>query len=185
MSRQAARAGIAAYFTNAAGASDLPYVGTIYPARPVVMEEAAYTQTMLGQAVAQTPSGSSAVLVVNLPSDRRQRRADTGRGAVNDTQIYDVALEVFFASSGGTNNQAQDNGINAQQDYDGIIDSLESLIRADATMGGAAWSAGEYTAGIEHVQNEPYTTSDGMTIFIVGVVRFEFWTWVAGGVTPP
>lgn len=185
MSRTSARAGIAAYFTNAASAGGLPYVGTVYPARPVIMEETAYTQTMLGTAVAQTPSGSSAVLVVNLPTDRRQRRADTGRGAVQDTNIHDVALEVFFASAGGTSGQTQDNGINAQQDYDTIIDTLVDLIRDDPTMGGIAWSAGEYDAGVEHSQNEPHTSPDGMSVLIVGVLRWQFWDWVAGGVTPP
>ena len=178
MSRVSARAGITAYFTAGAAAGDLPYVGTIYPARPVVMNEQAYTQTLLGEAVAQTTGGSSAVLVVNLPTTRRQRRADTGRGATNDTEIHEAVIEVFFACSSGQ-------GLVAQQDYDEIIDSMITLIRADATFGGTAWSAAEYAAGIDHHQDPPFTLADGSTVAIVGTVDFQFWIWVDGNTTPP
>lgn len=168
MSRVTARAGIAGYFTNAA----IQHVGTVYSARPVILEETAYTQTMLGEAITQTDAGSSAVLVVNLPRTRRERKADTGRGAVNDVEIHEAATEVFFASTGG-------DGLLAQADYDQIIDSMIALIRNDPTMGGTLWSAGEYT-GVEHTMNEPYTDADGLTIFIVGTVRFEAYIWRAG-----
>ena len=171
MGRVAVRSAVATYLTNAA----LQYVGTVYPARPVILSERDYEQTLLGQAIALTAGGSSAVLVVNLPENNRQRRADTGRGAVNDTNIHTIALEVWFASVGG-------DGVAAQQDYDGIIDAIFILIRADATMGGLVWSSGEYTAGIHHQQSEPYTDEDGLVVQIAGVVRFEVFEWVAGNV---
>ena len=171
MGRVAVRAATAAYITNAA----LQYVGTVYPARPVILGERDYEQTLLGQAISLTSGGSSAVLVVNIPENSRQRRADTGRGAVNDTNIHQIALEVWFASVAG-------DGVVAQQDYDGIIDSIFVLIRADATMGGLVWSSGEYAAGIHHQQSEPYTDADGLVVQIAGVVRFEVWEWVDGNV---
>jgi hypothetical protein len=171
MGRVAVRSAVAAYLTNAA----LPFVGTVYPARPVVLSESAYEQTMIGEAVALTQGGSSAVLVVNIPSDERSRRADTGRGAVNDTRIHQVALELWFASMAG-------DGIRAQSDYDGIVDAIVVLIRADATMGGLVWSAGEYTAGIHHEHAAPYTDADGTVVQIPGVIRFEVWEWAAGNV---
>jgi hypothetical protein len=169
MGRVAVRSAVAAYLTNAG----LQYVGTVYPARPVILTEDAYEQTLLGEAIAQTLGGSSAVLVVNIPSDERMRRADTGRGAVNDTRIHQVALELWFASVAGS-------GIQAQQDYDGIVDSIVTLIRQDATLGGQAWSSGEYTAGIRHEQAMPYTDADATIVQIPGVIRWEVWEWDVG-----
>jgi hypothetical protein len=170
MGRVAVRSAVAAYLTNAG----VQYVGTVYPARPVVLTEDAYEQTLLGEAIALTiAGGSSAVLVVNIPSDERMRRADTGRGAVNDTRVHTVALEVWFASVAG-------DGVQAQQDYDGIVDSIVTLIRADATLGGQVWSSGEYTAGIHHEQAMPYTDADGAVVQIPGVIRFEVWEWLTG-----
>lgn len=171
MSRVNAREAITAYFTNAG----LPNVGTVYAARPLLIEETAYTETLLGQAVAETVNGSSMVLVVNMPTDSRLRRADTGRGAVNDTEIHKAALELFFASDGG-------DAVAAQYDYDTTVDLLIALIRKDATFGGRLWSVGEYTAGVDHQQGMPYTDADGLTIFIVGLLHFEAWEWVAGNV---
>ena len=87
------REAIAAFLQNA----EIPHVGIVYPARPELIPEQAYEANRMGEAVS-TDAGSSAVLVVNLPADTRQRRADTGRGAVNDSRIYKAAIEVFFAA---------------------------------------------------------------------------------------
>ena len=163
------RAAVTSYFT----AANIPYVGTIYSARPTVVNEQDYEQTLMGQIVASTPNGSRAVLVVNIPNDDRQRRADTGRGAVNDSRIHDVVMEIFFACVAGDATQAQ-------TDYDGIVDAMVTLIRHDPTMGGGSWSAGEYTTGISHRQSMPYTDEDGLIVFIPGIVRFEAWEWIAG-----
>jgi hypothetical protein len=153
----------------------LSYVGQVFPARPEVLTEQAYETNRFGEAVA-SGNGSSAVLVVNLPQDDRQRRADTGRGAVNDQWTYKVALEVWFASTLGE-------AVRAQEDYDAVIDGIENLIRSNATLASdAIWSAGEYEAGISHTQGMPFTDSDGMTVMIHGVVRFDAMQWVAGPV---
>ena len=172
MGRVAVRAAVAAYLTDAA----LPFVGTVYPARPVILTEDAYEQTLLGEAIAQTLGASSAVLVVNIVSDERMRRALTGIAAVNDTRIHDVALEVWFACVAG-------DGIGAQTDYDGIVDAIVTLIRADCTMGGRVWQAGEFEAGVHHEQAMPYLDADGQVVQIPGVVRFQVWEWIVGNVS--
>ena len=172
MSRLAVREAIASFLAEAG----VEYVGIVYEARPEIINEQDYEANRMGEAVSSA-SGSSAVLVVNLPSDNRKRRADTGRGAVNDSRIYKAAVEIFFASTAG-------NAVKAQEDYDVIVDGIVNGIRADATLGapGTVWSAGEYDDGVDHVQGEPYTDADGMTVFIPGVVHFEAWEWIAGNV---
>ena len=170
--RLALRTAVAEYFAN----GGLPYVGAVYPARPEVLPEAAYELNRFNEVV-QSTTGSGTTLVVDVPSDKRERRALTGRVGVNDTHIYNIALEVWFANvSGG--------GVVAQEDYDTVSSAIVNLIRANATLGtsGTVWSAGEYAAGIQHEQREPSTNEDGTTVFIFGVVRFEAWTWIAGNV---
>ena len=173
MSRVTARQGIAAYLTNAS----VPNVGTVYPARPTILQEDAYVQKMTGEAISQTENGSSAVLVVNMVRSQRQRRALTGRDATNDTLIHSVDLEVFFASYAGK-------GVEGQYDYDGITDAITDLVRADPTFGGSLWSAGEYTSGVDHRQGEPFLAPGGAAVMIVGAISFEAWEWVNGPVSP-
>ncbi len=170
MGRLEVRTAVAAFFAEA----DLQFVGKVFPARPEIVPEDAYETNRLGEAVPSV-AGSSAVLVVNIPSDVRTRRADTGRGAVNDTYIHAVAMEVFFASTKGE-------AIPAQQDYDTVIDGMITLIRSNATMNTVStiWSAGEYEHGVQHEQKAPMTGADGMTVLISGVVKFEAYEWIAG-----
>lgn len=171
MGRAAVRTAIQSYIQGLG----VNYLGTVHPARPTILQEADYEQTMAGKATAASDNGSACVAVVNIPSDLRQRRADTGRGAVNDSNIHQIALELFFASTGG-------DAVAAQEDYDSIVDALFIGIRANATPGGASvvWSAGEFQAGVAHNQTEPYTSDDGLTILINGVIRFEAWEWIKG-----
>lgn len=172
MSRVAMRRAIGEYLRE----NKIPHTGTVYNARPEIMPENAYESNIFGE-LAATANGSSAVLVVSLPSDIRRRVADTGRGAVNDQHIYTAVVEVYFASTGGE-------GVKAQEDYDEIVDEIIKLIRANATLNAPAtvWSAGEYEKGIEHHQSEPYTGADGMTILVYGVVKFDAYEWIAGQV---
>lgn len=171
MSRLAVRTAVKTFLEEA----DLQYVGKVHAARPQIVSEQDYERNRMGEAI-PSESGSSAVLVVGIPSDDRMRRADTGRGAVNDTQIHKIALEIFFASTGGK-------AVKAQEDYDVVVDGIVSLIRSNAILNapGVIWSAGEYQAGIQHQQGLPYTDG-GLTVFIFGVVHFEAWEWIAGPV---
>lgn len=169
MTRAAVRSAAQSFFEGL----NLPFVGTVFPARSYVHGED-YEQNAAFQYVGSV-NGSGAVLVVNIPSEKRQRRAMTGRGGVNDSCIYRMAIEVYFASTAGQ-------PVDAQTDYDQIIDEMELQIRANPNLGNpiAVWSAGEFNYGVEHEQSEPWTEEDGTTIFITGVVRFEAWEWDAG-----
>lgn len=172
MSRLAVRQAIKTFLEDA----KIAHVGLVYAARPEVVSEQDYEANRFGEAV-ETASGSSAVLVIDLTSDVRQRRADTGRTAVNDSVIHNVALEVFFASSGG-------DGVQAQEDYDTVVQGIMDTIRSDGTMKAPAtiWSAGEYEAGIKHEQAAPFTDAEGLNILIFGAIFFDAWEWVAGNV---
>jgi hypothetical protein len=169
MSRRTVRTAVQEYFDEAA----LTHVGKVYAARPEIVNEQDYEENRLKEAVPST-HGSSAILVVNIPTDDRQRRADTGRGAVNDSVIHRIAMEVFFASTAGE-------AVPAQEDYDSIIDAIFGLIRGNATLGSSViWSAGEYEHGIKHQQGQPFTDADGTVIFISGAVLFDAYEWIAG-----
>lgn len=168
MGRLQVRQAVAAAIT----AAKINYVGTVYEARPTILQESDYAGLMFNAASA---NGSAAVVVVNITDDKRQRKADTGRGAVNDTNIHSVVLELFFSSTSG-------DAVAAQLDYDAIVDALIVLIRNNPTMSAPStvWSAGEFTEGVTHSQGEPYTSEDGLTILIPGVVKFQAWEWLAG-----
>ncbi len=170
MGRAEVRAGVVTTLENAVTAGTLPYVGSVFPARPVIVPEDAYVQTMQGQAIQESANGSACLIVVNILSDTRNRYANVGRAYVADWAKHRVELELFFASTAGE-------GIAAQEDYDAIYDALEKIIRANPTMSAPSyvWSAGEYRYGVQHQQSTPYTSEDGLTVFINAVVRFEAW----------
>lgn len=178
MGRVSVREAVANALANAA----IPNVGTVFPARPEVAVEQdweapnpVYTASRFAEA-AQTQSGSSAVLVVNLVSDKRQRRTLGGQGS-NDTRIHETVLEVWFACTSGE-------AVQAQVDYDSIIDSIVALVRSNSTLSApkTVWQAGEFQAGVEHQQAMPYTDADGMTVLIGGIVRWQTYEWIAGPV---
>jgi len=169
--RATVRAAVASLLSNGA----VPYVGQVYPARPVIMQEQDYEFYMVGQAAVYVSStnGSAAVLVVNIPQSERQRRADTGRGAVNDSAIHDIVLEVFFASVGGE-------GIAAQADHDTITDAIVTLVRSSPTLANRVWSSGEFDAGVRVDEGEPYTDEAGLTVFIPTTIHWQVYEWDAG-----
>lgn len=169
------RAGVRAAYQTYLQEANIPYLGTVYAARPTILSEDDYTQTLTGQAITESANGSSCVVVINIVGDKRERMADTGRGAVNDTNIHKMVLELFFASSSG-------DAVSAQQDYDAVVDALIITLRANPTPGGTAvvWSAGEYTAGVVHDQDEPFSSADGLTVLINGVIRYDAYEWVVG-----
>jgi hypothetical protein len=170
MSRLTVRNAIATYLN----AANINYVGAVKPTRDYV-DGANYDEHNLNGVISliSSSTGSGCVLIVNLTEDKRQRRALTGRGAVNDTNVHTVALELFFANTSGQVPAAQ-------TDYDSIVDGVFEAIRADPTMGGALWSGGEYDPWIEHSQSAPYTDNSGTLVFVTGVVRWQAWEWLAG-----
>lgn len=174
------RATVRSAIQQAVQNAGIDYVGTVYPARPIVAQESAYRQTLTGQAVQASANGSAALLVVNLPDDHRTRYGDVGRGALADFDKHMIAIEIFFACAEGS-------GIQSQADYDTIIDQLVEFIRENPTMSApaAVWSAGEYRYGVRHAQDMPLTAEDGTTVVINGVVKFEAWEQIIGTIPIP
>lgn len=174
MGRAIVRAAVSNYFTNAG----IPFVGMVYSARPIVINENDYERTMSAGTIEfiESGNGSGAVMVVNIPDDKRVRKTLTGRGAVDDTNVHTIVLEIFFGSTGGE-------GISAQSDHDQLIDAVVTAIRSDPLLGTGGkpiWSAGEFDFGVVVEQAEPYTGSDGTTVFIPSTIRFQAWEWIAG-----
>lgn len=150
----------------------LPFVGTIYSARNYV-DEQDYLPALSTAAQQAAVNGSGAVLVVNLGASTRMRRTNTGRTAVDDTDIHDVVLEMFFATTSG-------DPVAAQADNDTLCDALVEAIRGDGTLGGRVWSSAEYRGGVKVEPYAPYTDEEGMTVFLPTLVRWEVWEWLAG-----
>lgn len=153
----------------------VPYLGTVFAARPVIAEEAAYVQTLGGMAIEASDNGSCALLVVNITDEHRVSEAITGDLSVNDSIAYHMLLEVFFASTAG-------DAIGAQLDYDDVVGTLEVAIRANPTPGGAdvVWSGAQFETGVDHHQDEPYSTDEGLTVLINGRINFDAYSWLAG-----
>ena len=154
--------------------AQLPLVGTVFATRAYI-NETDY-ETNAASFYSQNTYGSGCVIVVNLPGpDRRNRFTLTGRQSVNDFNIHPITLELFFASRSG-------DPIQAQMDYDIVVDGLVPYIRDNPTMSApeVVWSAGEYQAGVVHSQSSPFTLPDGLTVFINGVVTFEAWEQIIG-----
>jgi hypothetical protein len=166
MGRAAVRQAVTSFIQGAG----IPYVGSVYPARTYIVDMTDYTAL-----TGSSPNGSDAIVMVNIPSDKRTRVADVGRGAVDDTNIHPIALEIFFGSSAG-------DPVAAQEDYDQIIDAFFIAVRNNPTLGNGTviWSAGEFAAGVRHAQSEPFTDENGLTVMINGVIEFEAWEWPAG-----
>lgn len=160
--------------------ANIANVGTVFAARPVILQEQAYTDHMNGLAYQVTSqsneNGSGCVIVVNMPDDQRSRVALTGLGAVDDFNKHQLALELWFVNVSG-------DGLIAQLDYDAIVDALFILIRNNQKPGpsGIIWmSGGEVGTGVDHRMLQPYTDPDGLTIFINGSMRYQAWEQLVG-----
>ena len=154
--------------------AQLELVGTVFAGRAYI-DETDY-ETNAASFYSQNSYGSGCVIVINLPGpDRRTRLTLTGRQSVNDFNVHPAVLELFFASRSG-------DPLQAQHDYDVVVDGLVPFIRNNPTMSApeVVWSAGEYQAGVVHNQSSPFTSPDGLTVFINGVVRFEAWEQIIG-----
>jgi hypothetical protein len=179
MSRLAVREAIASYLN----AAEINYVGAVFPARPIILDESAYEERMLNGALSYVASdqGSGCALVVNITEDHRERMADTGYSYVNDMNKRSISVELWFACLGDP-----ENGAGSQEDYDSIVDGVFIAVRADPTLGTAnqppasIWGAAVYPPYISHEQAAPYTTDEGLTVFIKGVVKFDAWSQDVG-----
>ena len=172
MGRADVRIAVQNYLQNLA----VPFLGTVFPARNYV-DENDYTARIVNNPSLLLPAGQNygCVVFINLTNDDRQRKADTGRGFVEDWCIHKVALELWFASNSG-------DPLGTQMAYDTTVDTIFTGVRADPLLGApqTVWSAAEFNTGISHMQSEPYTDEDGMTVFINGLIRMDVYEWLAG-----
>jgi hypothetical protein len=170
MGQASTRAAVVAALTS----QEFPGVGAVHAARAYISEQD-YEQNAMGF-YTQTINLSGAVLVVNLGiNDVRSRFVLVGRGNVGDWNIHRVAIEIFFANRGG-------DAVQAQFDYDNVVDEIVIYIRNNPTLSApiTVWSAGEYRFGVQHRQSAMFTTEDGPTVFIHGVIEFESWEQIMG-----
>lgn len=176
MGRKDVRLAIQAVIQNAG----IDYLGTVYPARPVIAEEDAYNHTMNGAATEESANGSACIVIVNIAQDDRERYALSGRSALADFAKHLIVLELFFASTAG-------DGVLAQVDYDQVVDEIVELVRENPTMSApnTVWSAGEYRYGVKHLQSQPYNSEDGLTVLINGTIKFEAWEQIVGPIPQP
>lgn len=163
MGRAAVRLAVAAYFAPPNTAN----VATLYRSRPKVVPGQAYNLAAMG--------GSGAVVIVHLTRDPEVREAMGGLTSGERYNRHQVALEIRLQS-------VKPEAMDAQDDYDAVVDSIFAMIHADRTLGtgggatGAVWQAGEGPAGIVHQPAEPVLTKQ--SVRLDGVVRFEAWEWV-------
>jgi len=170
MGRAATRQAITSYIESL----NLPFVGTVYPSRPMIVPEDAYDVSMAGQVVT-SPNGSSAIVVVHLPEDKRSRDPLTGYGFVEDKDVHAVILETWMGNVSG-------NAITAQADHDLFIDSLVMGLRGDPNLGNpqVIWAAGEFEKGVQVSQGEPYQQPDGTAMIFPCHIHFDAWEWLSG-----
>jgi hypothetical protein len=153
---------------------EFPLVGTVFAGRAYIDEQD--YEINAAKFYVENEYGSSCVIVVNLPGpDKRTRLTLTGRQSVDDMNVHPVVLELFFANREG-------DPIQAQFDYDSVVDAIVPWIRNNQTLGSpdVVWSAGEYEAGVVVQSSSPFVIPDGTTVFINGVIRFEAWEQIVG-----
>jgi len=177
MGRAAIRSAATAYLT----AANIPSVGNVFSARPTIIDEEDYEVSISGSMLNYivTENGSGSVLIVNLPNSDRTRETLTGYGGfVDDINKHEIVLELILANTDG-------DAVAAQDDHDAACDAITTAIRADPTMGTAGnpqaiFGTAVFERGVQVEQSMPFSGADGMTVFILGVIRFEAWEWTSG-----
>lgn len=114
--------------------------------------------------------GMGAAMIVEIPHDKEHRLAFAGKTGGIKGIDYDVVLAGFHLAH-------MDHAEDAGKDVDLLIEAIKDRIRADRTLGGICYQAGEDETGIETVVHE-YEEWDErvMTPFTV-----QFMTQVAIG----
>jgi hypothetical protein len=173
--RAVVRAAVASYL----GAQSIPFLGTIHTARPFLIPEDDYDSQISNWALQLNPpvgdNRSGCVMIIHIPDSQRSRVSLSGRAFIEDTDVHTVVLEMLFANQSG-------DGEIAQGEHDILMDATVMAIRADPLLGmpGTIWSAGEFQQGVHVTQHEPFWSQDGLTEFIVALIRFDTWEWLSG-----
>ena len=97
------------------------------------------------------------------------------RRVVTENSLATVDEVTNFCKAGGGCGMCRD-------DIQTIIDAIRVVIRnnPDLSAPDTVCSSGEYRAGVNHEMSQPFTSEDGMTIIVVGTIRWEVWQWIAG-----
>lgn len=147
MSRQSVRHGIADYLTKAS----IPGVGTVFASPPKI----ARSSDALVGAPPGTPSGS--VVFVEVFAEDEKRAALGGPHGGNKDINHAVRLHLLFRSR---QRKAED----AADDHDTQLETLLAAIRADRTLGGCVFQAGEGATGIKVDSGLPQDIGSGSII---------------------
>jgi hypothetical protein len=179
--RASMRAAAYNYINNGVTAGNIPYIGTVFPSRPLIVTEDDYETQLANGLISYvtSPDGSAGVVIVNMPETNRKRRTLTGYGgSVDDTAIHPMELEVFMGNAAG-------DVLALQADHDSTVDAIVIAIRADPTLGTAGnpeaiFGAGVFDQPVTVHAGPAFQLPDGPTVFIPAVVRFEAWEWISG-----
>jgi hypothetical protein len=170
MSRATVRRAIRTHFAQ----PKIDGLNTIYRTQPRIIPGDAFFTGSGGDE-------SGAVAYVHLERKTEHRIAPP-RGAGKKRIIYDAALVVLFRSTRAvTVGDAQDPAEASIEDHDNVLDAIEARLRADATLEGVVFSAGE---GAEMHQDDITTLADlprleGEVLTIWTVVRFKVSEWLS------
>jgi hypothetical protein len=172
--RYSTRSAVSTFLENAIGTLLPSYVTQVYAGRAYVKE-----QDYVGfvSTVSPNPNGSSAVLCVVLPSEDNQTNWTlTGVTSVNNELVVPVDIEIYFSSNaeGSINPTGLPGIVQAQYDYDFLVDSLRDLIALNPNFGSSAiWMSGKDAFGIKHSCSEPWSPPESPWVYITGVVQFQ------------
>src|SRR5258708_6279921 len=130
LGRKGTRQAVAAYF----GSGSVAGLNTVYTGEPRVVPEKGY---LVGTS-AGTKSGAQGWPWIEAQRDKRI--AFTGGPSPSGLQaklvLYEVSFSIRFWS-------LQAKGETALDDHDAILDAFVTRLRADRTLGGTMWQAGE------------------------------------------
>lgn len=179
--RASMRASAYNYLNNAVEAGNIPYIGTVFDCRPLIVTEDDYEIQLANGLISyvSSPDGSNGVIIINMPETARKRRTLTGYGGfVDDTAIHPMEVEFFMGNAAG-------DPVALQHDHDATSDAIVIAIRADPTLGTAGnpqaiFGAGVFETPVTVHAGPAFQLPDGPTVFIPAVVRFEAWEWISG-----
>jgi len=179
--RASMRAAAFNYFNAKVDAGTIPYIGTVFPSRPLIITEDDYEVQLANGLLSYvtSPNGSNGVIIINMPETSRKRETITGYGGfVDDKATHPMELELFMGNAAG-------DVISLQADHDKTSDAIVIAIRADPTLGTAGtpdaiFGAGVFETPITVHQGPAFQLSDGPTVFIPAIVRFDAVEWISG-----
>lgn len=130
MSRAIVRAGLQAWLEGAVAG-----INTVYPAQPKIIPGDAFTFGQVG-------ATSGCVAWFSIVSERETRIALGGEHSGWKQVDYDVQIRLLYRHTGTLGTQV-DGGIESADEFDAIVESLKTRIRADRTAAGTVWQWGE------------------------------------------